>query len=418
MYALMDCSNFFVSCERAFNPSLQNKPVAVLSSNDGCIIARSEEVKALGIPMGVPVFKVRDLIKKHQIHTYSSNFALYSDMSDRVLQVLKQLGLAYEPYSVDESFIHFPDTLSREELISQGLKIQAIMRKWLGLPVRIGLGPTKTLAKLANERAKERANGILHVDEIPSSTFHATHVDHVWGIGRRTAKTFAFHHIHTIGQLLQAPESWIRQAFNVVMLRTVRELKGQPCVLLPDEDPRQKSFVVSRSFREPIDDLTQLKERIAVFATKAAEKLRHKNLFVREIGVFIRTNRFERDTYYSDYTSTFLPQHTHDTRQVVQAAHTCLLKIYQHGKSYKKAGIYLGETTKALRQDSLFTPSPSPKVTALMNAMDCINQKYGPMRVKFAACGVGLKKGISSMIKRDQLSPSYTTCWNDLLQVG
>lgn len=417
MYALMDCSNFFVSCERIFNPSLDNKPVAVLSSNDGCIIARSEEVKALGIPMGIPVFKVKNIINQYNIHTYSSNFTLYSNISDRVLEILEKLGFIYEPCSIDESFIKFPENLTREDLTLQGLRIKEIMKKWLSLPVRVGFGPTKTLAKLANNCAKNKEEKILHSSDIPPSEFKSFSVEEIWGIGRRSARTLAAHNIHTVEDLLKTSERWIRQTFNVGMLRTVRELKGYPCLDFEKDPCRQKSFIISRTFANPVSDFMDLKERIALFVTKAGQKLRKKELFAGEIGVFIMTSRFHKENYYYNETKAFIPQHTQDTRVLIKKAHDCLYKIYKEGKPYKKAGIYLGDTTRGNQQLSFFESPPSQTSASLMKAMDTLNGRYGESIVRFGACGLDLKKGISSFIKREKLSPSYTTSWEDLLKV-
>lgn len=417
MYALMDCSNFFVSCERVFNPSLSHQPVIVLSSNDGCAISRSEEVKALGIPMGVPLFKIKHLIQQHSIKVFSSNFTLYADMSQRVMEILENLGFNYEPYSIDESFIELPDAWSLEELERWGVSLKSKISQWLGLPVRIGFGSTKTLAKLANERAKASKIGVLHIHKLTCDNLHMLPIEEVWGIGRRSIRTFHTHNIKTIGQLLSCSERWVRQAFNLIMLKTIRELKGEPCFLLNEGPELQKSMVISRSFSGEINTLEDVSERISIFASRAGEKLRQTGFLAREMGVFIRTSPFKEEVY-SNSIIIPIPHYTNDTKDLIAHGLTCLQKIYKPGKQYKKAGIYICDMTDRVIQTSLFEPTPSPTPSNLMQAMDKLNQRYGNSTLKFGACGIKVKGGVRNLARRDKLSPNYTSQWSELLTVS
>jgi len=416
MYALMDCSNFFVSCERLFNPLLHKKPVIVLSSNDGCAIARSDEVKALSIPMGAPLFKIKDLVKAHDIKIFSSNFTLYMDISQRVIEILDTQGFEFEPYSIDESFISLPDTWSKEELEHWGISLKKKIDQWLGIPVRIGFGSTKTLAKLSNELAKKEPSGVLHVSSIPDAIFEALEVNNVWGIGKNNTNSLNSHGIRTIGDLLLSPEPWLKKTFSVVMLKTVRELKGQPCFLLSSNPEPQKSMVISRSFADDITSREDLSERISIFASRAGEKLRHSGLLTKELGVFIRTSPFKENSYSNSITLPLL-HHTNDTKELISHSLVCLKHIFKEGKKYTKAGIFMCDMTDNVKQDNLFEATVTPTPSNLMNAMDQLNQRYGTSSINFGACGLKVKGGMRNLARRDNLSPNYTSKWSDILTV-
>ena len=416
MYALVDCSNFFVSCERIFQPHLNTQPVVVLSSNDGCIISRSEEAKALGLPMGAPVFKVRSTLVKNNVHLFSSNFSLYSDMSQRVIHVLSDLGFPIEQYSVDEAFIKMPEAWDLSQLYEWATHIQARLLTWLGIPVRIGCGPTKTLAKLANEQAKKTERRINIWLSISDQNLENLLVSDVWGIGKRTAKTLNQHGVYKIIDLLKKPERWIKQTFNVTMLKTVREIKGIPCYILDEAPTQQKSMIVSRTFEAPAKTRQALKEYIYILTERAGEKLRQKGLYTRSFTLYIKTSRF-KESYQVHHETVILPHLTNSTQTLFKAVSAVLQRIFQEGSLYTKGGLCLFELTDAAPQDDLFSDQTLEPTPLLMQAFDKINQRYGKGTLRFSVSENPKKRSISHIVQRNKLSPEYTTKWNDLLVV-
>ncbi len=393
MYALVDCNNFFVSCERVFNPRLRKRPVAVLSNNDGCVIARSNEVKQLGIPMGAPIFKYRHLIKKHQIITLSSNFALYGDMSNRVMHTLESFGYPIEFYSIDEAFLEVPT--SRIENIYQKVK------QWTGIPTSIGIAPTKTLAKVANKIAKNRGLPTYIFNPTDLKTFP---IKDVWGFGRRYSAFLEERGITTVHRFLQKKQPWVKKHLSINGLRTYLELQGTPCITLEEQAFSRKSLVRSRSFKHEITSYTQVREAIASFITYAAEKLRIENLIASHLTVFIKS---KCSGYHSSYFQ--LPQATAYTPLLLQYALILLEKIFRKGMSYKKGGVMLSELTDAnSMQPDLFEKNASKKESQLMNTMDAINTKYNKQMIHSAALGASWK---TEPINR---TPHFTTQWDEI----
>lgn len=420
MFVLIDNNNFFVSCERVFNPSLEGKPVIVLSSNDGCIIARSQEAKALGVPMGIPLFKVSSLIESHKVQVYSSNFALYADFSRRVINILEELAEHVEVYSVDESFIHFKERTPLEDLLRWSLHTRSTILQWLGLPTRIGIGPTKTLAKLANTWAKQFKEGICYVDQHHTDILKQTPIETVWGIGRRLSSRLHNHGVLTAFDFIHKSDSWIKRHYTIMGLRTAHELRGIPCLDLGESENTQKSLVVSRSFAQTTTEFETLYTYVSLLASRAAEKLRTRNLMAHEITLFIRTSPF-RDKFYSQSACLRMPHPTNDTRMFLDCAHRVLHRIFKIGFSYKKAGICLLDLTpsQAPHQMSLFHVNHKENISSkpLMDTMDSLNKKYGTKTVGFGKCGLTQSTDVN-ITKREKLSPPYTTSWKHLKTVS
>lgn len=421
--ALVDVNNFYVSCERVFNPKLRNRPVVVLSNNDGCIISRSAEAKALEIPMGAPWFKVRKYAEQEGVIAYSSNYPLYADMSNRVMSVLRQFSPAQEVYSIDESFLDLT-AFSRRDLTTYAQQLRQAVMQSTGLPVCVGIASSKTLAKLANHCAKHNGalNGVCNFNTL--STEEVDHilrdidVSHVWGIGRNLSKHMHDNHIHTAHDLKVSNAATMRQKFNVVMEKTVRELNGTACLELEQIRGPQQQILSTRSFGQAVRDLPTLEEAVTLYTTRAGEKLRKRQLYAGSVYVYIRTSPF-RDARQQYDNSLRLPLHTatDSTLHLVQAALAALRQIYRPGYDYMKAGVSLGElVTAQARQQDLFQVSASQeKSSRLMQALDSVNRKMGRATLKLASEGVQRKP--SWGMKQDHRSPRYTTCWEELLKV-
>lgn len=418
MYALVDCANFFVSCERVFQPHLNHHPVVVLSSNDGCAIARSEEAKALGIPMGAPLFTFQELVRKHNVRLFSSNFALYGDMSQRVVSILRAFAPRVHPYSVDESFVVLSDCAHTQEAILWARDIRKRILQWTGIPTRVGIGPTKTLAKLANFWAKKAEDGVVYMDQTYQTILDNTAVENVWGIGRRMSQRLHQAHIVTAERYKNLPDAQIRKMFTVMGLRTAHELRGIDCYHEDGVPEDQKSMLISRSFGQAIVDKERLKETIAVFITRMAEKLRAKRLKTNSICVFIRTSRHRKDGFFANAATIPLLPFSHDTVVLIQAAHQALEQIFQEGYHYKKAGVYCGELRGEAFQDELFPQQASKNRDTLLATLDEVNHKYGRGTVKLASCGVKMPSQVYALARRQLLSPRYTTEWHELLGVS
>jgi len=414
VFALLDCNNFYASCERLFRPELEGRPVVVLSNNDGCIIARSNEAKALGIGMGAPYFKNRALIEKHKVEVFSSNYALYGDISHRVMTILQQMEPEVEIYSIDEAFIRMP-TGAGSDLTGQARCLRKKIRKDVGIPVSIGIGPTKTLAKVANRIAKKTPGlgGVfdLTIDADPDRLLAGIPAGDIWGIGPRNAETLRRQGIMTALDLKNSDDEWIRKRLSVVGLRTVMELRGTPCIPLDHEPAPRKSVVCSRSFRKPVFSLTDLGEAISSYVSVAAEKLRSEGLAAANLQVFLRTNRHRQDLpQHSDSRMVSLDQPTSSTPVLIRAALAGLGKIYRAGFAYQKAGVMLaGLTPAGVRQQNLFPPLPKNN-GAVMEALDRINSRWGRNTVQYASSGLAKPWCMS----QERKSPAYTTRWNEL----
>lgn len=419
--ALIDVNNFYVSCERVFNPKLHNKPVVVLSNNDGCAVARSNEVKALGVGMGAPWFKFKDLAKQHGIIAYSSNYALYADLSNRVMSILRQFSPDQEIYSIDESFLDLTGFQSRD-LIAYGQEMRQRILQWTGLPVCVGIGATKTLAKLANHCAKKRPifNGVCNFNALPPNTLaqmlSEIDVGEVWGVGRRLAPRLKALGIENVLQLQQADPEQLRQQFSVVMEKTIRELNGTVCIEMEEMAPPKKQILSSRSFGHPVRDYQSLAESITLYMSRASEKLRKQQSYAGSVYVYIRTSPFkEKDPFYSNGMTVPLSTPTNDTMRLVNVALWILKQLYKPNYNYAKAGVMLSELVPAqgVQTDLFSEVQVSPKSSQLMLAMDAINKKMGKESIKLAS--EGFKRPWK--MKQENKSPNFTTCWDELVRV-
>ena len=412
--ALVDCANFYCSCERVFAPALERVPVAVLSNNDGCIIARSEEVKAMGIPMGAPYFKHKDRLKKQGVRVFSSNYALYADMSRRVMDVLHRFSPEVEVYSIDEAFVHLPHQ-SPEALAETARALRQRVLQWTGIPVRVGLGPTKTLAKVANKLAKRTPDGVFstvdHTDL--DALLDTVPVGDIWGVGPAYRRRLEQEGVRTARALRDLPDVWVRRHLTVVGLRTVWELRGISCLPLELLPPTRKGITRSRSFGEPVEALGGLQEAVACYISRAAEKLRTFDLDAMVLQVFIMTNRFAHGPKYANAATVRLPCATNYTPELLKAALACLDRIYRPGYAYKKAGVTLsGLVSHTPMQGHLFLQR-DPRADALMHAVDRLNGRRGRHVVFLARCGV--QRPWST--RRAHTSPHYTTRWDELPEV-
>ena len=417
LFALVDCNNFYASCEKLFRPDLADKPVVVLSNNDGCIIARSKEAKTLGIKMGLPVFQVRDLLKQHQIVAFSSNYALYADMSQRVMNTLESLAPRVEVYSIDEAFLDLTGTACHQRLADFGLNIRRTVQKHIGITVCVGIAPTKTLAKLANHAAKTwpKTGGVVDLTctERQRKLLSLLPVGEVWGIGGKLSKRLEQLGISTALQLADAGPEFIRQHFSVVVERTVRELNGESCIALEDVAPTKKQIVSSRAFGERISDKQQMREAISEYISRACKKLRQEQQQAKHLTVFLRTSPFsDKDAPYSASKSAELDSPSSDTRLFLAKAMQLLDSLWVQGYRYAKAGVMLADFyDPGVHQPGLFDEPIAERQTdqKLMQLMDNLNAKHGKT-LWFASQGT---KQEWSM-KRELLSPAYTTNWHDL----
>lgn len=412
LIALADINNFFVSCERVFDPRLRNKPVVVLSNNDGCAIARSNEAKALGIKMGAPYFHWKDVATRYNVQVLSSNYTLYADLSNRVMSILRLLTPRIEVYSIDEAFLDLSglSPIDADHLLHH---LQKVILQWVGLPISIGAGPTKTLAKIANHCAKQQAKVIAFRDEdIIDSHLKHFPVGEVWGIGRNNSHTLHSLGIATAYNLKHAPLKWIRQHFSVVGEKIVSELNGISAFDLEETYPDKKMIIVSRSFATPIMNKACLEKTIRRYVERAAEKLRHQGLTARGITVFIRSSRFDHNHYYSNNHLTQLSLPSCYTPELIKAALSSLDRIYKSGIVYKKAGVCLVELERANKiQFSLFK-EPNPRHARLMTCVDHINQK-APNSIRFGST----YPTSPALTTREKLSPAYVSDWTQLMRV-
>lgn len=423
VFALVDCNNFYASCEKLFAPRLKNRPVVVLSNNDGCVVARSAEVKILGIPMGAPWFKLKDEARRHGIVAMSSNYALYADMSNRVVEVLSAFSPNIEVYSIDESFVE----LSGFENLAGGLtgygaEMRQRIADWLGLAVCVGIAPTKTLSKLANHCAKKHlagADGVCDftdmLTEDLSQLFDKIAVGEVWGIGRKINARLESMGINTVRQLRDADAETIRAQFSVVVERTVRELRGVSCIDLQEVAPDKQQIISSRSFGQLIYERADLEEAVASYIANAAVKLRAQDSLAGAVQVNIRTNIFKPEApQYQRAVTVPLPEATADTRVLTGWALRVLRRIYRPGYGYHKAGVMLSNIVpRGNQQYPLFSDGGGvggARSDALMGVVDGINQRYGRGAVRLAV--EGIERGWQ--MRRGHLSPAYTTDWEGL----
>lgn len=439
MYGLVDCNNFYVSCERVFNPSLRGKPVVVLSNNDGCIIARSNEAKALGIPMGAPLHLYKTLIKQNKIFTYSSNYTLYGDMSSRVMSVLNYFIPNIEIYSIDEAFLNLKN-FNIQSLQDEMFKIRERIYQWTGIPVSIGIGPTKTLAKLANKIAKKNSSKGVYILTVSTQLTHILSdmkLEDIWGVSKGWGNRLRSIGINNPRQLQQANPRQIRTLISVVGERIIYELRGQPCLAL-EEVINKKSITVSRSFGNMINDKDSLKKALANYAARAAEKLRYQDSVCGGIYVFINTNRFrERDLQYSNSATINFDELTDSTTIIIEKSFKLLENLYRPKYNYKKIGVTLlglkqkddGSSDNYIIQGSLFIHNADQQIHMSrscdrMKLIDNINTKMGKMTIFHGSQGV-IKNSRNIKSEPDKWrmrscykSPFYTTNWDDILRVS
>jgi DNA polymerase V len=417
MFALVDCNNFYASCERVFRPDLNGKPVVVLSNNDGCVIARSNEAKAVGIPMGAPAYQFQKLFDEKQVHVFSANFALYGDMSSRIMSILSTYTPKMEIYSIDEAFLSF-DGFELIDLNKTGLLMRRNVLRSTGVPVSVGFAPTKALAKVANRIAKkfpERTGGVYSIDtdEKRIKALKWLAIEDVWGIGRKHAKRFQYMSIKTAYDFVQLPDTWIKKNMSVIGLRLKRELEGISSIVMEETNAKQ-SIATTRSFDKHYTTFDELKERIVTFAVTCAEKLRQQNSCCNSIMVFVHTNYFREDLdQYAKNIVIKLPFATNSGIEIAKFATEALRQIFVSGYHYKKAGVIVLDIVPEMpTQLNLFTNS-NPKHKALMAAIDKINNEIGQQKVMLAAQDPARRW----KMKQEKLSPRYTTKLSEIITI-
>jgi len=418
LFGLADCNNFYASCERVFNPSLRNHPVVVLSNNDGCVIARSAEAKDMGIRMGTPAFKIRDLIEKHNIAVFSSNYTLYGDMSARVMTTLSRFTPGLEVYSIDEAFLDL-SPLAIDSLENRAQEIREVTGRATGIPISIGIAPTKTLAKMANKLAKadKTLNGIclLTKPEEIGSALKKVLVKDIWGIGPRYGTFLEAKGIRTAHDFTQIPDEQVKKNFTIMGLRAKRELLGEACFSIETTPPTKKAICTARSFGSLLSDLPSLEEAVAAHASSCGTKLRQEKSCASVVMVFIHTNPFrEQDAQYAQNRVVRLPVATNSSLELAKVAKKALHDIYKLGYNYKKAGVIVSAIVPENEvQQSLFETTNPETHTRVMKAMDAINMTYGRSMVKVAAQG----SGQAWKLRQEKLSPCYTTQWDDIITI-
>ena len=415
VFALIDCNAFYVSCERVFNPKLNNKPVVALSNNDGCIIARSKEAKALGIKMGVPLFKVKDIVERENVIVFSSNYTLYADMSRRVMNIISEFTPSIEVYSIDEAFIEL--TNMNVDYESYARHMRKVILQYTGIPVSIGIASTKTLTKVANHIAKddESLEGVCSLiqHENLDQVLEDTNVADVWGVGRQLSKKLIANGIFNAKLLKNCEDAWVRKMMSVNGLKTVSELREISCLDLEETSATRKSCCTTRSFGKPLINLEDIEQAVTTFARRATERIRGENLIASTVSVFLRINPFDRNRYYSNSSTTTLSYPTYDTVQIVKTALQLTKIIFRENYKYKKAGVLLsGFYEKGTETKDLFSEARyrSPK---LMSAVDQINERYGSDTIQIATeCQMGKWKQ-----KRKNCTQSYTTQLDNVLLI-
>jgi DNA polymerase V len=427
MYALADCNNFYASCERVFEPHLESQPVVVLSNNDGCIIARSQEAKDLGFEMGEPIFKCRDRVEAHNVVVRSSNFSLYGDMSRRVMQTLRLFTPDVEVYSIDEAFLDLAGLAGRD-IMDEMRRMRAAALQWTGIPISIGIGKTKTLAKLANHYAKHtpETDGVSMVPDDPSDMLESVVIGDVWGIGRQWSKKLRTIGIRTALDLAEMDASHIRDSFNIVAMKTAMELRGCRYFGLDQSPQQRKTLLRSRSFGGHVTTWQGMSEAIASHATRAAEKLRNEGLVAQVLRVFFHTSLFNRtDPRHSAHATIELIPPTNVTHTIIKAALGAAHPLWKDGFKYKRAGVYLLELSKGPVQCSLFDSQQERlRDKRIMSMLDAVNTSMGSGTLHFAASGVRKRslrgrgiRGRGWEMRQLRRSPRYTTRWDELPEV-
>ncbi len=388
--ALVDCNSFYVSCERLFNPKIRKRPVVVLSNNDGCIISRSNEAKALGIKMGEPYFKAKNIIIKNKVEVFSSNYSLYGDLSRRVMRTLKRFNADIEVYSIDEAFMdlsNFPDS----EVEKVGKEIRETVLKWTGIPTSIGIAKTKTLSKVANHIAKKKKSGVTSLIGIKNidPILEKVEINDIWGVGKQLTKFYQKSGIYNAKQLKNKSNTWIKKCSNVLSSRTAMELRGIPCIDIETTQSKRKSCVVSRSFGQRIEKYQELKEAVANYCLNASEKIRSESLVAKAITVFVRTSPFQRSFgYYANSKTVDFPIATNNSIETVTTAVAILESIFKNGYRYQKAGVMLTGLSNDDGRKNLFSSEKDLKISNLMKSIDNTNYRYGRSTLSIASAGV------------------------------
>ncbi len=409
--ALVDCNSFYVSCERLFNPRIQKKAVVVLSNNDGCVISRSTEAKILGIKMGEPYFKVKDLVKKNKVEVFSSNYALYGDISRRVMRVLRTFSPKVEIYSIDEAFIDlsFIDEKGAEEY---GKEIRSRVLKWTGIPTSVGIATTKTLSNVDNHIAKKEKAGVVYLNKDIDERLKKFAIEDVWGVGRQLSKFYYKNNIKNAYDLKNVSNYWVKKGTNVLGAKTAMELRGVPCIDLQIDQEKRKNCCVSRSFGRKVTEIEELEESVTTHCLNAAEKIRADDQLAKTITVFVRTSPFDKSKkYYSNSKTIDLPIATNNSLELIKNAAKALSEIYVKGHRYQKAGVILtGLKDEKESQENLLTPLIDNKSKSLMKAIDYTNSKYGRYAISIAHAG--LSKGWK--MRREHSSKIDTASFDSL----
>ena len=391
--ALIDCNSFYVSCERLFKPKIRRLPVVVLSNNDGCIISRSNEAKALGIKMGEPYFKARNIIIKNNVQVFSSNYSLYGDISRRVMRTLKRFNSKIEVYSIDEAFLDLSN-FSDKEVKDVGKEIRNTVLQWTGIPTSIGIAETKTLSKVANHIAKKQKSGVVSLVNIKDldPILEKVEVRDIWGVGKQLSKFYIKNGIYNAKQLKNASNTWIKKTKNVLSSRTAMELRGVPCIEIETKQAKRKSCCVSRSFGKKVEKLRELKESVTSYCLNAAEKIRSESLVCKSVTVFIRTSPFQnKGIFYSNSKTIDFPIATNNSIEIVKNALTGLDLIYKDGFKYQKAGIILSGLSDSEKGNSLFKSTKDERIKNLMQSIDNTNYRYGRSTISLASAGINKK---------------------------
>ena len=412
--ALVDCNSFYVSCERLFNPKIQKKAVVVLSNNDGCVISRSREAKDLGIKMGEPYFKVKELVKKNKVEVYSSNYALYGDISRRVMKVLKTFSPKVEIYSIDEAFIDL-SFIDEKGVEDYGREIRSRVLKWTGIPTSVGIASTKTLSKVANHIAKKEKAGVIYLNTNIDEKLKKFPIEDVWGVGKQLSKFYHKINISNAYDLKNVSNTWVKKGTNVLGAKTAMELRGIPCIDLQIDQEKRKNCCVSRSFGRKVKDLNELEESVITHCLNAAEKIRADDQIAKTITVFIRTSPFDKNRrYYSNSKTIDLAIPTSNSIELIKNAVKALTDIYKYGYAYQKAGIILSGLKDANQNDqNLLTPLLENKSKKLMKAIDYTNTKYGRYAISIAQAG--LSKGWK--MRREHSSKIDTASFDSLPKI-
>ncbi len=414
MFALVDCNNFYVSCERVFNPKLEGKPVVVLSNNDGCIIARSEEAKKLGLKMAEPVFKKTQFLKDKQVAVFSSNYTLYGDMSQRVTDILAQLSPQVEIYSIDEAFLNLSGMNENLETLAE--RIQRTVKQFTGIPVSVGIGQTKTLAKIANKAAKQ-TNGIFIIrnDNHRDALIRNTPIDKVWGIGRQYSKLLVRNNIKTAYDFTQLNDNWLRTKMKVIGLRIKKELLGESCIPLELVIPAKKAIATTRAFGKKTNQIKNVEEAVSTYAARCAEKLRRQKSVANLLTVFIHTDPFNPAEPQLNKSKTItLPVATNSNSELTRYALLCLRELFEPEYKYKKAGVIVdGLQNEQAFQGNIFDKTDREKQRKLLESVDKLNKQFGRDKVKLAVQG----NGKEWKLRQEKLSGRYTTNWNEIIKV-